>query len=437
VTKRIREFRPLAPTANFSARQSLALAAGVVSGLAGLLALPAAAESNPYYIGVSESISHDNNLLRLADGQPANTGYTRADTTMSTALQAGIDQSFGRQRASANLSLRDVRYSANSQFNNQGYTGSLGLDWSTAERVSGSLSANANRSLSSFNNYQVGFLADKNYEDTQGLNAQVNVGLVTQYSLEFSAGQRAVSNTLDNPIVQARNFKQDTGGLALRWRPSGISSFSLGFHDTRGRYPKYSFIGGEYQADRFKQTTVDVSASLVPSGASTVDFRIGQSQTRYDLNSARNFSGLTGTLGWNWQASGRFKLGTRLSRDTGQDSYATTVFGNVPGSSDYSRLVNTLRVDGSYDYSAKIAFTASWQLAQRTIVQTIVNPLLPLNASGKDSTNSYTVGVRWAPLRTVSLGCDATQEQRSASGELTTSLHSTGLSCFGQLQFQP
>jgi hypothetical protein len=127
----------------------------------------------------------------------------------------------------------------------------------------------------------------------------------------------------------------------------------------------------------------------------------------------------------------------RLSRDTGQDSYATTVFGNVPGSSDFSRLVNTLRVDGSYDYSAKIGFTASWQLAQRTIVQTIVNPLLPLNASGKDATNSYSLGVRWAPLRTVSVGCDATQDQRSASGDLTTPLHSTGLSCFGQLQFQP
>jgi hypothetical protein len=183
---------------------------------------------------------------------------------------------------------------------------------------------------------------------------------------------------------------------------------------------------------------VDLTASLVPTGASTVDFRIGQSRTRYDLNNARNFSGLTGTLGWNWQATGHFRLATRLSRDTGQDSYATTVFGNVPGSSDFSRLVNTLRVDGSYDYSAKIAFSAGWQLAQRTIVQTIDNPLLPLNASGKDSTNSFSLGVRWAPLRTVSVGCDATQEQRSASGDgLTTPLHNTGLSCFGQLQFQP
>ncbi len=440
--RRPREFRPLAPTGGRAPRQaasavfSLASAAGV-AGVISLAAPPAAAEPHPYYVGVSESISHDTNLLRLADGQQANTGYSRGDTTLSTALQAGIDQPFGRQRANANLSLRDVRYSANSQFNNQGYTGSLGLDWSTAERISGSLSANANRSLSSFNNYQVGLLADKNYEDTQGLNAQVNVGLVTQYSLELSAGQRSVSNTLDNPNLQARNFKQDTGGFALRWRPSGISSFSLGARDTRGRYPKYRFSNGDYQADRYQQTTVDLTASLVPSGASTVDFRIGQSQTRYDLNSARNFSGLTGTLGWNWQATGRFKLSTRLSRDTGQDSYATTVFGNVPGSSDYSRLVNTLRVDGSYDYSAKVAITGSWQLAQRTIVQTIVNPLLPLNANGRDSTQILAVGVRWAPLRTVSVGCDATQERRTASGELTTPLHSTGLSCFGQLQFQP
>ena len=430
MTKTTRESRPLACTVNLA----LALATG---GVASLAATPAAAESRPYYIGISESISRDSNLLRLGDDQQATAGYSRADTIFSTALQAGIDQPFGRQRFSGNLSLRDVRYSANSQFNNQGYTGSVGLDWSTAERISGNLSASANRSLSTFNNYQVGLLADKNYEDTQGLNALVSLGLVTQYSLEFSAAHRAVSNTLDNTTLQARNFQQDTGGFALRWRPSSISSLGLGARDTRGRYPRYRYANGDYQADRYKQTAVDLTAALVPSGASTVDLRISQSQTRYDLNSARNFSGLTGTLGWNWQASGRFKLGTRLSRDTGQDSYATTVFGNVPGSSDYSRLVNSFRVDGSYDYSAKIAFTGSWQLAQRTIVQTIVNPLLPLSSSGKDSTNLYTVGVRWVPLRTVSLGCDITQEQRSATGGLTTPLHSNGFSCFGQLQFQP
>lgn len=438
MTKPTREFRPLAPIASRAASTTARTAAVFVTGgLIGLWTLPAAAQTSPYYIGISENVSRDNNLLRLPDGQEAKAGYTRADTTLTTALQAGIDQPFGRQRASANLSLRDSRYRGNTLFNNQGYTASVGLDWSTVERISGSLSANVNRSLSSFNNYDVGLLLDKNYEDTQGLNATVNVGLVTQYSLELNAGHRAVTNTLDNTTLQARNFRQDSGGLTLRWRPSSATSIGLGVRDTRGRYPRYRQVNGDYQADRYKQTSVDIVASLVPSGASTVDLRIGQSNTNYDLNSARDFSGITGTLGWNWQATGKFRLTTRVSRDTGQDSYATTVFGNVPGSSDYSRVVDTLRLEGNFQQSAKIALVASWQLAQRTIVQTTVNPLLPLNASGKDATNTYALGARWAPYRTISVGCDVGQEQRSASGDLTTPMHSSSVSCFGQFQIQP
>jgi hypothetical protein len=422
---RTREFWPLAPTG---------LALGL---LAACLAPPAAAEANPYYIGASESVSHDNNLIRLADGQAAPDGYNRSDTVLSTALQAGIDQGFGRQHLSANLSLRDLHYQRNPTFNNQGYTGNLGLDWSTVERVSGSLLATTNRSLSTFNTYGVGLLKDRNYEDSQGYNATVSVGLVTRYSLEASLGHRAVSNTLDNQLVQARNFRQDTGGLTLYWQPSGATRIGLGLHETRGRYPKFRQVADGYQADRYKQQGVDLSATLQPSGASSIDARISQQRTTYDLNQARDFSGLTGSLAWNWQATGKLRLSTRLSRDTGQDSYAVTVFGNVPGSSDTSRLVNTLRVEAYLQQTAKLTFLGSAQIAQRNVVQTVINPLLPLNANGKDSSTIGSIGARWTPLRTVTVGCDVSQEVRTASGDLVTPLHNSSFACFGQLQFQP
>ena len=399
--------------------------------------LNASAQSHPYYVSISESIGHDSNLLRLADGQDTVAPYVKADTTYQTSFQGGIDQAFGRQHFSANASLRDVRYGANSLFNNQGYSGSVGLDWSTIERISGNLAASVNRSLSAFNSYQIGLLTSKNFEDTRGVNAGINVGLVTQYSLEVNAGYRSVTNTLDNDVVQARNFNQTNGGALLRWRPSSATNLSLGVREVQGRYPKYAIINGEFQADRFKQDLVDLTGAITATGASSFDARVSYSNTRYDLNNARNFSGLTGAAGWNWQATGKLRLSTRYTRDIGQDSYAVTVFGNVPGSSDYSRLVNTLQVNANFDATAKIGYTAGWQLTQRDVVQTIVNPLLPLNASGRDLSNVLSVGVRWSPLRTVSVGCDGAFERRTASGQIVAPLHSNAFSCFGQLQLQP
>jgi hypothetical protein len=410
---------------------------GFLGTAALVVSLNAAAQSHPYYLSLLGSIGHDSNLLRLYDGQDVGAPYSKADTSYQTAFQGGIDQSFGRQRFSADLSLRDVRYAGNALFNNQGYSGSVGLDWSTVERISGNLSANVNRSLSSFNSYQIGLLTSKNFEDARGASASVSVGLVTQYSLEVSAGYRAVTNTLDNDIIQARNFKQTNGGALLRWRPSSATSLSLGVREVQGRYPKYARVDGAFQADRYRQDLVDLVGSVSATGASSVDARISHSSTRYDLNAARSFSGFTGTAGWTWQATGKLRLSTRYTRDIGQDSYAVTVFGNVPGSSDFSRLVNTLQFNANFEASPKIAATMALVVTQRDVVQTIVNPLLPLNARGRDLSNVLSLGVRWAPLRSVTAGCDGSFERRTASGEIVAPLHSNGLSCFGQLQLQP
>lgn len=409
----------------------------MLTTLGALVAAPALAQVSPWSVGVSQSVMHDNNLLRLGGGQVAPEGFSRADTVSTTSLQGSLDQGFGRQRLGASLSLRNSRYSGNSVFNNQGYTGYVGLDWSTINRISGNLSASANRSLSSFNSYEIGLLRQRNYENTRGVNASVSVGLVTQYSLEAGLGHREVTNTLDLPALQSRNFTQDSGTLGLRWRPSGATSMALQMRQVRGRYPKYRLVDGEFQPDTFRENGVDLIASLQASGASSFDFRLGNSHTRYDLNAQRNFSGVTGLLAWNWQPTGKLRTAVRLSRETGQDSYAVTVFTNVPGSSDNSRIVNLLRLEATYDYSAKVNFYSGWNILQRSIVQTIVNPLLPLNASGKDHINTLQLGARWTPTRTTSLGCEAAHEDRKASGQLTTSLSSFSFNCYGQLTLQP
>jgi len=404
----------------------------VAAGLIG----PASA-ADPYSIAGAQSFGYDNNLLRLGNGSQAPEGYSRADNYSITTLQGGIDQAFGRQRLAVDLSLRNVRYSGNSIFNNQGYTGSIGLDWSTVERLSGRLSANTNRSLSGFNSYEIGLLREKNYEDAQGLNASVNVGLVTQYSLEVTASHREVNNSLQNQSLQARNFKQESGSVGLRWQPRPSSSIGLSLRHTQGKYPKFRQVGNTFQADRYKQEGVEVSARLQPSGASLFDARVAQSRTRYDLNDSRSFSGITGSAGWAWQPTGKLRLNTRFTRDTGQDSYAVTVFSGVPGSSDSSRLVNSLRLDLSYDLSSKVSFTTAWQAGRNSVVQTIENPLLPVRASGEDRSSVFSVGARWTPTRSVTTGCDAAHEDRKATGDIVISLSSASFSCFAQLQLNP
>lgn len=407
---------------------------------AALLLCSAAAQAqnsnSPYYIGASQTFTHDSNLLRVTDGTTVPPDYSRADNVSSTALLAGFDQPFGRQRAYANAALRSNRYSNNDRFNNQSYSASGGLDWSTIERISGSVTANANRSLQRYTSEEVGFLTDKNLQTATSVKARASIGMVTQYSLELNGGWQRVRNSLDIPTIKARDYDDASAGFALQWRPSGATTLGAGFSGNRGRYPRFrTDAAGDYQPDRFHRRNIDLTASLRFSGISSFDGRISSGRTRYDLNSARDFSGVTGSAGWTYLPTGKLRFNANFSRDTGQESYATTL-SNQPATADYGRVSNSWRLQSSYQASSKIVLTAGLTYADRKLVQTVDNPFVPIRAEGRDRTTVLALGARWTPLRNTALGCDYSNENRRASGPLVGNLTGNTFGCYGQITLQ-
>ncbi len=403
-----------------------------------LLAGRAGAETTPYFVGLSQAITYESNSLRLDSGQTAPEGLKFADNVYVTSLLGGFDQPYGRQRGYGNMSLRQITYAGNTGRNNQAYTGVLGLDWSTVERISGSLSVNANRSLSSADGLGLALINEKNFESSQGLDTRIAMGVVTEYSLEAGFGTRSVRNSLKNRALLARDFDQDSASVGARWRPSTAANVALTLRETRGRYPKFRQIAdGSFLSDRFKQQSIELSGAIAPMGASTFDARVAQSKSRYDLNQARDYAGLTGSLGWNWQATGKLRLNTRLARDTGQDAFAIVQFG-VPGRADYTRVNDSLRLQADFELSAKIALSSSWQSTQRTQTQLASDAGRPNDTAknGKDLTHQFTLGARWSPYRTTIISCDGSIERRSAQGELSNALRNSTFGCAGQFQLQ-
>lgn len=409
--------------------------------VAGLLAAAgmgpgaALAQSSPYFLGVAQSWAQEENVLQLANTQPVPAGFQKDDVVATTSLQGGFDQRFGRQRAYGRLTLRDTRFEQNKVFDNQGYNGQMGLEWSTAGRVSGSMSANVGRNLKTSNTDEIGFLSEKNLETVQSLNAGLNVGLVTRYSLDLNANRVQVKNSLDRPDVQAREFVQEGVSLGLQWQPSNALTLGIALGSTRGRYPKFRTVADGFQADRFKRQDVQLNASYRPTGASNLRMVLSSGDTTYDLNEQRNFSGLTGNLNWTWLATGKLSFNTTLARDTGQDSFATAVF-SLPATADYSRVNKTVRVQADYAATAKIAVMASVLRYSREVVRTVDNPFVPLTARGTETTWSSKLGFRWSPRHFLQLGCEIGQDRRRSQGELVSDLDGRSFSCSGQIILQ-
>jgi hypothetical protein len=99
-------------------------------------------------------------------------------------------------------------------------------------------------------------------------------------------------------------------------------------------------------------------------------------------------------------------------------------------------VTNTFRLKGDYEVTGKISATAALQLADRQVVNTVQDPIFPSQASGRDRSTTLSAGSRWAPVRSILLGCDLSRERRSASGQITFPLNDHSVSCFGQFQLQ-
>ncbi|MFN9746571.1 MAG: hypothetical protein ACK57B_13100 [Betaproteobacteria bacterium] len=423
-------------------RTDLRLLPVAVAALVAMAGGGAIAQTSPWFVGGLLSMTHDDNLLRLGDGQPPPAGQSRSDAVRSAALIGGLDQSFGRQRLQANLTLRQNRFDRNDRYDNESYSGGVSLDWTTVNRLSGRLGASRSRALSTFNAEVIGLLAQSNFETTEVVDASVRLGLVTAWSLELTGATRRTRNSLDLPTVQAQNLDQDSAAVGLAWRPGAAFDATLSARESRGRYPTFRSVNGSFEDDRFTQRSLELATGWQPSGASRLEARIGSGQTQYQRGGNRDFDSISGSLNWTWRPTGKLTATTGLSRERGQDNYPTFVrvpvgffLFDLPAVQANLRTIDTLRGQLDWAASAKVGVSAGLQYARRDAsvrTRTVPDDVLRFSAEGIDQTTVLSLGARWSATRWAQLGCDLRHEKRRATGNVTAGLAGTSLSCSAQ-----
>lgn len=416
-------------------RASRRLAAALTTLAAGA----AMAQSSPYYLGVAQSLGHESNLYRVGDGQVLPAGFSKSDTVSGTSLVGGVDQTIGRQRVYGSANLRANRYANNKTLDNESYGLNLALDWATVGRLSGTLSAAADQNLAQFNNRAVGAGVEtkKNVVRTNQVDAKVRLGVVTKYTLEASLGHR--DRSYSAPEYDSAEYRQTSGSLGLRYRPSGALSLGVALRITEASYPKFNQTApGVYESDRLKRQDIDFTATWLPSAVSQFNLRLSPTHTSYDRDTGSDFSGVTGSATWGWQPTGKLKLTTGLSRDTGQSSDAVNLGFFGTGVTDYSRTTSALSLKADYELSAKIALNAGLSYAHRALTNTLSQGSTALDArTGSDNTTVLSLGARWLPTRSLQVGCNASAENRSSSNTaLSVGLSGNSVSCYGQFVLQ-
>jgi hypothetical protein len=360
----------------------------------------ALAETNPYYIGASETFTHESNLFKVSSAN-----NPQSDNIWGTSVFAGVDQPFGRQRVYGNLSVTNNRYVNQSQLNFTGYNVLGGLDWATIGRLSGKLTYSRNESQGDYGQLSTPDTG-KFVQTTEQIAASVKYELMSSLSLVGGLEHRTI-NSPDQPQTLSSDVTSDVASLGLTYGLGASVVLGTGVRFTRDKTPQSS--GGD---DTNNRTDLDLTAVWTPTPLTSVDARVsignGDSNSQGGSNSR-----VTGAIGANYSPTGRLQLRGSFSRETGVDSTflptGSTPTGGVTGSYvDNNAVTNWTNLGVTYLLSSKISLNAGYNRSDGS--QDQIN-----GQSSKNIVNRYSMGLQYAVARNFSLGCGYQREKRSES----------------------
>lgn len=383
--------------------------AGAVVAQIDALGKPSLAEASPYYLGAGLGFTRESNLFRAPDS-----AAKTSDVIYTTSLLAGFNRPISRQRFFGDAIVEYNRYRDNDQLNNTAYGVNIGWDWATIERLSGTLAYTTNQSQTSFGVNQGPLITNKrNTERTQQFLARGQLGATSLLSLETVY----IHRNLDYSAVEFNfaEFEQDSLSLGVLYRPSGLLTLGIAGRGTRGKYPFAAAVPP--QEDKFDRQDLDLTAVWVPTGLSRINARLSYTKEDHERLPQRDFSGVTGALGWEYKPTAKLTFNTDLIRDTGSEAtFNGLAAAGANSVSNTSNVSSSIQVRVLYEFSAKILFDANARYVDRDLVNTVAAVPTP---AGSDKTAYASLGARWSPTRNWLLGCAVGYEKHGGSSPIT------------------
>ncbi len=395
-----------------------------------------APDPNPYYLGVSEGLTHDSNVFRIPSGP--------SDNFSSTSLSGGFVQQISRHRIFGRGNFTLNRYFDQTQLNNTSYNLATGVNWETIENLSGNLNLGAGRNLTSPTASPTAPVANRNIAKTENADARVRWGGNSLLTLESSVGYSRLDYS--NPQSVSAQSKGRTGSLGIYYRPGALLRLGLAGRVNRTESPN-AFLDpntGTYQANTIKGKNLDVLADYEVSGFVSANGRVSYTkQTNSGVNGA-NFSGLTGGLGLSYRPTARTAFRLDIARDAGFDaslfntvsittnSSGVQVLTPIAGRYENNRVTDSIGVGATYEVTAKISANAGASYGRAKLTTTIVGAGSQAGPETLDKQDSIYIGASYAIARNWGLNCNAAYTHRDVTGPAPFSYNDNTISCTTQ-----
>jgi hypothetical protein len=413
------------PSCQPARRLKHALPAALIAAASG--AAWAADDPSPYYIGVTQSITHDSNVYRLSNGASDNYG--------STGLVGGFDQPLGRQRFYAAANVRDNYYAREKTLNNVSYGISAGWDWATIEKVSGGVTVDASRSLASYDNSSQAVPSTvRNILNTQQFGARVRWGGDSLLNLDGAYAHSHVSSS-ETPTSEST---QDSVSAGVSYRVGPTLRLGTAVRLSRSVAPNgVQTTPGVFSDNTTDGRNLDLTADWRYSAQTGANGRLSWTRQTSSGSGDRDFSGLTGGLAATYAPTAKLSFSTSLYRDSGiNSSFFNLANANagqpVRGLNENSQTTDSLAFGANYAATAKIGVMAGLDYRRSKVVDQIVVGGAVVGNDHTDRSHSASLGANYAIARNWSLACSLAYVSRDVGGALPYSYTANTASCTAQ-----
>ena len=397
-------------------------------------------EPSPYYIGASQSFTHDSNVYRVPNGP--------ADNYSSTGLLGGFDQTISRQRLHAAATVNYNKYRSQSTLDNTSYGVNAGWDWATIDTLTGNVNASANQSLASFNNNGTQPLAVRNLVKTDQIGTSVRWGGEQLLTLEGTyAHSRVRYSTPDytTPTFLSSRSSSDSASAGAYYRLGADLKVGTALRFTRTDSPYAIALTAaptgpsDYRSNTTNSRDLDLSADWRATEQTGVNARLSWTRQTNTSASALDFSGLTGAVSASFAPTAKLTFNASASRNAGSNSSLfsyvninTTTGTAISSLNQNSQTTDSYALGVAYAATAKITLNAGVQYNRAKLVSSLALGGTTTSSEHDDNTDSATFGANYAIARNWLLACNLAHLSRKASGGGGFSYSDSTASCSAQ-----
>lgn len=407
--------RPFAkkPIASLPARH---VRTGIACALGLLFSQSALADlSDTIHPFIQSSISHDDNLLRLADGDNGTLG--RSDTYKTVDGGFTLDRTYGQQVITGRFDWSRVKFDRYTQLDYTSKNADLALNWHLLAHLQGNVGASYMESLASFADF---------HTDQRNLRIQRRAFADTTWqfhpSWQARAGFKREKYEYDLDIQRFNNRTDDTAELGIDYLAVSGSRIGVQARQIKGSYPNSLVFSGVKLNNDYDQEELKANIYWIVSGQTRVQFLGGWERRTHPVLTVRDDSGTNGRLIVTWTPTGKLKFVGSGWRE----------FSAYEGGIVSSSLNKGASLNGTWTFSDKVSANVQLRNEKRDFSTAGIETL-----EGQfDRTRNTSVGLTYAPTQKIQLSLNGFRESRSGTQTaFSTGYKAKGFSFNGTVQF--